>query len=175
VGIGAETMTALLAFLQTFWKPLCGVLAAAALWFAVHHYGATRYEAGRQSVTAEDAEAARVQQKKFDQQIAAAATRLKAAGDSYAKELEDLRAARAQPVDHIVCKRADGPRPVPAAAGLPKPDAAGSRPLSQPIEQSPQPDFDPTDALYALADDADDKIAACRMLNMAVHGMPSGP
>lgn len=43
--------------LVRFWKPAAALILGAVIWWSVHHYGATRFEAGQESVKAADAKA----------------------------------------------------------------------------------------------------------------------
>lgn len=153
-------------FIRTFWKPIASVAIVLLAWLALHHYGATRFSAGYQQATSE-------MQKQLDAYKAQAQLRITQGARQHEIDSVQLAALRSEPHPSVVCHRAPQVRPAPR---VPEPDAAGDRTLPPRGDESPDTaEFNPTEALYALADEADEKNAACRMLNMAVHGMPSAP
>lgn len=152
-----------------FWKPLLAVLMVLASMLWIRHYGAERYRAGYQQATSEDAAALAKQIHDAAIQEIEDAERLQRATHDLETTRSDLAALRAQPVHHVVCHAAANSRSLPEAPGLPDVVVAGSGPLPAEAEGS----FDPTAELIALADEADDILAACRYLHQSVHGVPS--
>lgn len=160
--------------LKRFWRPLAGVAVLLLAW-AWHTHGLSQARReGYQQAVSEDAKTAaqkQIQNAKKERDDAKRIADAYQYGNDAARELDDLRKSRTG----VVCQRT-APRPngVSANTGLSKPETPGDRPLPAAAGPGSEP-FDPTDELYALADSADDTVAACRMLNMAVHGMPSAP
>jgi hypothetical protein len=81
------------------------------------------------------------------------ASQLSAARDQALEDRRELDRIRAVPATRVLCHRST---PVPARPAAPDSAAAGDRTLSPAVE------FDPTDGLYGLADEADDAVASCR-------------
>lgn len=150
-----------------FWRPLAGMAVVLLVW-AWHAHGlAQARREGRQQATSEMQARLAAYAKQAEQRIT----------EGYRQheiDIAQLALARSEPHPSVVCHRT---RPqVRPAAGVSEPEAAGNRALPPRADESADSaDFDPTAALYAIADEADDKNAACRMLNMAVHGVPSAP
>jgi hypothetical protein len=63
----------------------------------------------------------------------------------------------------------------PATAEISTSETGNTGVVSSPDREAPQPTFDPTDALIALADHADAVLASCRYLYQAVPGFASAP
>lgn len=160
-------MSAALAFVRLFWKPLAAVAVLLALWaWHAHGLSVARREARQQAVSEMQAQ--------LDAYKAQAEKRITEGTRQHEIDIAQLAAIRSEPHIGVVCHRTSPP--VRATARISEPQAPGDRALPPRADESVDAvEFDPTEALYALADEADEKNAACRMLNMAVHGMPSAP
>lgn len=86
-------MSAGLLFAKTFWKPLAGALVLLLALWALHYYGATRYEAGAAAVQAQWKEAIRVAEEQARATEAAQATTITAKTEPILKEKTDAIAA----------------------------------------------------------------------------------
>lgn len=156
-----------LALLRRFWQPLVALMAAGLIWWGVHSYGAQRFQAGYNQARSEDAKALAEWEKKLAAEVAANEIRLAYANRQHEIELAQLAARAARPLPRVVCHADEsGAGAVPTAAGVPAADAPGAGSLPA----AGGGGFDPTDRLYAAADEADLILAACRRLNYAVHG-----
>lgn len=164
-------MTAILALVLRFWRPLLAVLIVLAAMLWIRHYGAQRFHAGYQQATSEDAAALAQQIHDATVKETADALRLQRANHDLQEVRGQLAARRTEPVHHVVCHAKADPSRVPETAGLPDVVVASAGD----VPGSPRPDseFDPTVELYALADTADDMLASCRYLHQSVHGIPS--
>lgn len=164
------------AFIKLFWKPLAIIAVALLFLWWFRHYGDARYEQGRRSVIAEDTKLADAQAVKSAQKERDDAKRIADAYKARDESEAQLAVIRSVLPTRVVCHRTESrPSVLPERAGLSQPEAAGGGALPEAARPSPEPTFDPTETLYAIADGADDENNACRMLNMAVHGMPSAP
>lgn len=168
-------MTAIWAFVKLMWKPPALIAIGLAVLFALRHYGDVRYKAGYHQAVSEDAVALAESQKRYDAQVKANADREVFWKGQLATERANLAVERAQPVARVVCKRANSPGPVPAGANLSAGQAGSTGDVPREAARDTESSFDPTDALIALADRADEILADCRALHSAVHGFPSAP
>jgi hypothetical protein len=81
------------------------------------------------------------------------ATQLSAVQAQTMADRDELARLRAVPHPRLLCHAATGVPAVPAGPG---------RATPEPGALSPGVEFDPTDGLYGLADEADDAVADCR-------------
>lgn len=163
------------AFLLRFWQPAVGILAVGIIWLCVLNYGAHRFNDGVQQTRSEDAKLAAAQKALNDEQRKRDEARAQYADRQHEIDMARMAALNSQRRTDVVCNHTESrSRPVPATARVPEPEASRDRPLPEPAGRSVE-SFNPTDALYALAEEADEMLASCRYLNMYVHGMPSAP
>lgn len=154
-------------FVRLFWKPIALIAAGLAVLWYFRHYGDVRAASERQQIVSE-------MQYQLDAYKAQANKQINQGYRQHEYDLAQLALARSEPHPSVVC-RSTSPQ-VRAASRISEPEAARDRPLPPRADESAHaPEFDPTAALYALADEADDRNAACRMLNQSVNGMPSAP
>lgn len=168
-------MTAALAFIRAFWKPLAGVLAAGVIWWAVHHFGAQKYAAGYQQAVSEQTAAAA---KKAIENAQKERDDAKRIADAYKARDESeavLAGIRARPAPApLVCHRAPSRGSgVPEAAGVPGAQTPRGGLLPEPDAGDSGGTFDPSPAAIELAFEAARVVADCRMLNQDVNGVPT--
>jgi hypothetical protein len=154
------------------WKPLAGVVVLAVILTAILAYGKRQYDAGYQQSESENAKALADWQTKYDAQVKADEDRLTAAHHAHELEVAQLAARRDRPRPRLVCHTQSSPGDVPSGTGVSQPQAAETGALRERTEESAE-SFDPTAALFAIAEEADGLLANCRHLNQAVHGVPS--
>ena len=145
-------------FLLAYWKYLAAAALVVAIGVWIHSYGASQYEAGKNEIIAADKIATDEQKAEWDKKKLKYQQQLAAAEIEHAANQAEMDRLRAIPHPRIVCHLAPDPgnvSPIPGqAAGSPA--SAGSDTQGSPVS------FDPTDALYAAADRADDAIESCR-------------
>ena len=137
------------------WQALLLVAVATVLWFAGYHAGSARYQHLRDMDQLTAFAAANKQlvanmakELQYEQQL----RQVSAQALANRRELDRLRSA---PHPRILCHQAPSDT-VSGSTASPSGGAAGDGSLSQAIES------DPTDALFKLADEADDAIETAR-------------
>lgn len=162
-----------------WWKAIAGVVVLGALVGVDTYRQHAAFERGVAQTRSEDAKVAEEQaaenlkkEQAHDKQLANALRSF----DLVQAQL--VVARRAQPIGHVMCRRA-APRADELSAGSRVSAVETGNPglLPQPPAADPQPGpaFDPTDELVALAEHADEVLANCRYLHQAVHGVPTAP
>lgn len=149
-----------------FWKPLACVVVILLAWLAVHHFGATRFSAGYQQATSEDAKALSDWQIKYDAIVAQDQARLQLARRSHELEIAQLAVAARKPLPSVrLCSdtRLAGPVSAPTVISGGADPAAGLLPGDFVVH----PDLTP--ALDLLVQRADKLSADARELNSAAH------
>lgn len=163
-------MTAVLAFVRLFWKPIALVVIGLAVLWALRHYGDVRYAAGYGTAAAEQKVVADAQAIKNAQQERDDAKRIADAMRTLQDAEAQLAVLRARPPVHLVCNRAPTrPRIVPSTAGVPADHPPDGRLLSQEDAQD-SGTFDPGPQLDDLAIEMAADIARCRMFVQQVMG-----
>lgn len=158
-------------WLLRFWKPLAGAAIVVLAVLLILNYGKSRFAAGYQQATSENAEALTIWEETYEALVAANEKRVQAAAHAHELELASLVARYDKPRPRLVCRTESHPRDVPAAAGVSEPEAPEAGALRGATEEG----FDPTLRLFALAEEADYLLANCRHLHQAVHGTPTSP
>lgn len=163
-------MTAALAFLRMFWKPIALIVVALAVLWYFRHYGDVRYAAGRQQAVSEQTAAAAKKAIENAQKERDDAKRITDAMRTLQDAQTELAVLRARPQPHLMCSRAPGrPDRVPESAGLPADHAAPGGLLPE-KDAADSGTFDPGPDLDSLALEMAADVARCRMFVQQVLG-----
>lgn len=160
-----------------YWKYLVGAVLVFAIWFAVHHYGATKLQEGIDLQKKADAVALDIKHKEDIKELDRLSTLNKTTVADLENLQHDLAIARATRVPTFirVCNRTDNRSAVPTVpGGGPEVDARLSGGLHQSGDDGASTDFD-LGPLYSITDEANEEHAECSKLKSWLRGIPRQP